>query len=150
MSDETTPTVDETAADTATQDDTAQQNDTAQQADTAAPVESAPPVETTQVDTASSGETDSSGIITGKVHNANRKVREGLVVSNSMDKTAVVVARDRVQHRRYNKTVQRDKRLYVHDEDNDLNVGDRVRVVETRPLSKNKRWRLLEILERAR
>jgi len=78
------------------------------------------------------------------------KVREGMVASNKMDKTAVVVAQDRVRHRRYNKTVQRDKRLYVHDENNDLNVGDRVRVIETRPLSKNKRWRLLEVLERAR
>ena len=79
-----------------------------------------------------------------------RKVREGMVVSNKMDKTAIVVARDRVRHRRYNKTVQRDKRLHVHDENNELNVGDRVRVEETRPLSKNKRWRLLEILEQAR
>ena len=79
-----------------------------------------------------------------------RKTREGLVASNKMDKTAVVVAQDRVRHRRYNKTVQRDKRLYVHDENNDLNIGDRVRVIETRPLSKNKRWRLLEVLERAR
>ena len=79
-----------------------------------------------------------------------RKTREGLVASNKMDKTAVVVAQDRVRHRRYNKTVQRDKRLYVHDENNELNVGDRVRVIETRPLSKNKRWRLLEVLERAR
>ena len=79
-----------------------------------------------------------------------RKVREGMVVSNGMDKTAVVVARDRVRHRRYNKTVQRDKRLYVHDANNELNVGDRVRVEETRPLSKKKRWRLLEILEQAR
>ena len=65
-------------------------------------------------------------------------------------KTVVVVATDRVRHRRYNKTVQRDKRLYVHDENNDANVGDRVRVAETRPLSKTKRWRLVEILERSR
>ena len=79
-----------------------------------------------------------------------RKVREGVVASSSMDKTVVVVATDRVRHRRYNKTVQRDKRLYVHDENNDANVGDRVRVAETRPLSKTKRWRLVEILERSR
>ncbi|HAY69338.1 MAG: 30S ribosomal protein S17 [Acidimicrobiaceae bacterium] len=79
-----------------------------------------------------------------------RKVREGVVASKSMDKTVVVVATDRVRHRRYNKTVQRDKRLYVHDENNDANVGDRVRVAETRPLSKTKRWRLVEILERSR
>lgn len=79
-----------------------------------------------------------------------RKVREGLVVSNGMDKTAVVATMDRVRHRRYNKTVQRTTKLFVHDEENDLNVGDRVRIQETRPLSKNKRWRILEIVERAR
>ena len=79
-----------------------------------------------------------------------RKVREGVVASSSMDKTVVVVATDRVRHRRYNTTVQRDKRLYVHDENNDANVGDRVRVTEIRPLSKTKRWRLVEILERSR
>jgi small subunit ribosomal protein S17 len=79
-----------------------------------------------------------------------RKVREGMVVSAAMDKTAVVAVVDRKRHPRYNKTVQRTTRLYVHDEANDLNVGDRVRVVETRPLSKNKRWRLVDVLERAR
>jgi len=79
-----------------------------------------------------------------------RKIREGVVASTSMDKTVVVVATDRVRHRRYNKTVQRDKRLYVHDENNDANVGDRVRVQEIRPMSKTKRWRLVEILERSR
>ncbi len=79
-----------------------------------------------------------------------RKVREGLVVSNGMDKTAVVATIDRVRHRRYNKTVQRTTKLFVHDEENTLNVGDRVRIQETRPLSKNKRWRIVEILERAR
>ena len=79
-----------------------------------------------------------------------RKVREGIVASTKMDKTLVVVATDRVRHRRYNKTVQRDKRLYVHDEENDANVGDRVRVQEIRPMSKTKRWRLVEILERSR
>jgi small subunit ribosomal protein S17 len=79
-----------------------------------------------------------------------RKVREGLVVSNAMDKTAVVQVVSRVRHPRYSKTVQRSSRLYVDDPANDLNVGDRVRVQETRPLSKLKRWRLLEVLERAR
>lgn len=79
-----------------------------------------------------------------------RKFREGLVVSNAMDKTAVIAVVDRKRHRRYDKTVQRTKRLYVHDEANDLNVGDRVRVTETRPLSKLKRWRVVEVLERAR
>ena len=79
-----------------------------------------------------------------------RTVREGLVVSDVQDKTVIVETVDRVRHRRYAKTVQRTKRLHVHDEDNQLNVGDRVRVQETRPLSKLKRWRLVEILERAK
>jgi|TARA_B100000902_G_C27306181_1_gene915585 small subunit ribosomal protein S17 len=79
-----------------------------------------------------------------------RKVREGLVVSNGMDKTAVVAIVDRVRHRKYKKTLQRTTKLFVHDSENDLNVGDRVRIQETRPLSKKKRWRLVEILERAR
>jgi small subunit ribosomal protein S17 len=67
-----------------------------------------------------------------------------------MDKTAVVAVVDRVRHPRYNKTVQRTSKLYVHDETNDLNVGDKVRVQETRPLSKLKRWRIVDVLERAR
>ena len=79
-----------------------------------------------------------------------RKIREGTVVSTSMDKTAVVTVTDRVRHPRYNKTVKRTNKLYVHDETNDLNVGDKVRVQETRPLSKTKRWRVLDVLERAR
>ncbi len=79
-----------------------------------------------------------------------RKVREGLVVSQKMDKTAVVAVIERVRHPRYAKTVQRTTRIYVHDEDNATAVGDRVRVAETRPLSKLKHWRLVEILERAR
>ena len=79
-----------------------------------------------------------------------RKTREGLVVSTGMDKTAVVAVTDRVRHRRYDKTVRRTAKLYVHDEANDLNVGDRVRIQETRPLSKLKRWRLVDVLERAR
>jgi small subunit ribosomal protein S17 len=79
-----------------------------------------------------------------------RKVREGLVVANAMNKTAVVAVIERVRHPRYAKTVQRTKRLYAHDEANDLRVGDRVRVQETRPLSKVKRWRVVEVLERAR
>ncbi len=81
---------------------------------------------------------------------AARKVREGLVVSSAMDKTIVVAVVERVRHRRYAKTVQRTKKLHVHDEENDARVGDRVRVAETRPLSKQKRWRLTDIVERAR
>lgn len=79
-----------------------------------------------------------------------RKVREGIVTSNKMDRTAVVTVTERVRHPRYNKTLRQDKKLYVHDEANDLNVGDRVRIMETRPLSKTKRWRVVEVLERAR
>jgi len=81
---------------------------------------------------------------------ARRKVRDGIVVSNAMDKTAVVSVTDRVRHAKYNKFVLRSKRLYAHDEANDVNVGDRVRVMETRPLSKAKRWRVVEVLERAK
>jgi small subunit ribosomal protein S17 len=79
-----------------------------------------------------------------------RKVREGLVVSNKMDKTAVVAIVERKPHPLYRKTVQKTSKLYVHDETNDLNIGDLVRVQETRPTSKLKRWRVLEVLERAR
>jgi small subunit ribosomal protein S17 len=79
-----------------------------------------------------------------------RKVREGIVDSTSMEKTIVVKVVDRVRHPLYGKTLQRTKRLYVHDEQNDAKPGDRVRVQETRPLSKLKRWRLVEVLERAR
>jgi small subunit ribosomal protein S17 len=88
--------------------------------------------------------------ITESTERNRRKTREGMVVGTKMDKTAIVAITDRVRHRRYDKTVQRVTKLYVHDEENTLNVGDRVKVAETRPLSKNKRWRLLEIVERAR
>ena len=81
---------------------------------------------------------------------ARRKVREGVVVSNGMDKTAVVAVVERVRHPKYNKFVLQTKRLYAHDEANDVNVGDRVRVMETRPLSKQKRWRVTDVLERAK
>jgi small subunit ribosomal protein S17 len=79
-----------------------------------------------------------------------RKVREGVVVSNAMESTVVVAVVERVRHPRYGKTVQRTKKLYVHDAGDTARVGDRVRVQETRPLSKLKRWRLTEIVERAR
>jgi small subunit ribosomal protein S17 len=79
-----------------------------------------------------------------------RKVREGVVTSSSMDKTITVAVTERVRHPKYNKFILRTKKLYAHDEANDAGVGDKVRVMETRPLSKNKRWRLVEILERAR
>ena len=79
-----------------------------------------------------------------------RKTRDGIAVSTKMDKTVVVSVVDRVRHPRYQKTMQRTKRIYAHDETNDVREGDRVRIAETRPLSKNKRWRIVEVLERAR
>ena len=79
-----------------------------------------------------------------------RKVREGVVTSAAMDKTIVVTVIERVRHAKYNKFVLRTKKLYAHDETNDAGVGDKVRVMETRPLSKTKRWRVVEVLERAR
>ena len=81
---------------------------------------------------------------------AARKVREGIFVSEKMDKTVVVAIVDKVRHPKYAKFVQRTKRLYAHDETNDAHLGDRVRITETRPMSKLKRWRILEILERAK
>ena len=79
-----------------------------------------------------------------------RKVRDGVVTSASMDKTIVVTITERVRHAKYGKFVLKSKKLYTHDEDNDAGEGDKVRVMETRPMSKNKRWRLLEVTERAR
>ena len=79
-----------------------------------------------------------------------RKSRVGTVISNKMDKTAIVSVVDKVRHDRYSKTIQRTVKLYAHDEANEANLGDKVRVTETRPLSKLKRWRLVEIVERAR
>jgi small subunit ribosomal protein S17 len=79
-----------------------------------------------------------------------RKVREGIVVSDAMDKTAVVRVVQRVRHRRYGKTVQRSSKLYAHDGANEAKVGDRVQVAECRPLSRLKRWRVVQVLERAR
>ncbi len=77
-------------------------------------------------------------------------MREGVVVSDKMDKTIVVAVIDRVRHPKYAKYMLRTKRLYAHDESNDVKVGDRVRVMETRPLSKQKRWRVVDVLERAK
>jgi len=79
-----------------------------------------------------------------------RKVREGLVVSDKMDKTVVVVVEDRVKHPLYGKVLRRTSRLKAHDESNSCGVGDRVSIMETRPLSATKRWRVVEILERAK
>jgi small subunit ribosomal protein S17 len=79
-----------------------------------------------------------------------RKVREGLVVSDKMDKTVVVEVEDRVKHPKYGKVIRRTKKYKAHDGDNACGVGDRVRLVETRPMSATKRWRVAEILEKAK
>ena len=79
-----------------------------------------------------------------------RKVVVGKVVSNKMDKTIVVAVEDSVKHKLYNKIVKRTVRFKAHDENNECNIGDIVKVMETRPLSKDKRWRLVEIVEKAK
>ena len=79
-----------------------------------------------------------------------RKTRTGLVVSDKMDKTVVVAIEDFVRHPLYGKAVKRTKRLKVHDENNECNIGDKIRIMETRPLSKDKRWRLVGVVEKAK
>ncbi len=79
-----------------------------------------------------------------------RKVREGLVVSDKMDKTIVVAVEDRVKHALYGKVLRKTSRLKAHDETNQCGIGDRVLIMETRPLSATKRWRLIEVLEKAK
>ena len=81
---------------------------------------------------------------------SRRKTRVGKVVSDKMDKTIVVAVEDRVQHPLYKKIIKRTYKLMAHDESNECGIGDRVRVMETRPLSKGKRWRLVEIIEKAK
>ena len=79
-----------------------------------------------------------------------RKTRVGVVVSNKMDKTIVVALKDNVRHPLYKKIIKRTIKLKAHDEENTCNVGDKVMIMETRPLSKDKRWRLVEVLERSK
>ncbi|GGK92892.1 30S ribosomal protein S17 [Mangrovihabitans endophyticus] len=81
---------------------------------------------------------------------SQRKVREGLVVSDKMDKTVVVEIEDRVKHALYGKVIRRTRKLKAHDEQNTCGIGDRVLMMETRPLSATKRWRIVEILEKAK
>lgn len=80
----------------------------------------------------------------------NRKVREGVVVSDKMDKTVVVAIKDKTKHPLYKKTINKTKKLKVHDENNECGVGDTVEIVETRPLSKDKHFRLNRIIEKAK
>ena len=81
---------------------------------------------------------------------SRRKTRTGKVISDKMDKTIVVAVENRVQHPLYKKIIKRTYKLKAHDENNDCGIGDRVRVMETRPMSKDKRWRLVEIIEKAK
>ena len=109
----------------------------------------AAPATTTSVTSAS--QTASTGEQTSQDETRSaRKVREGNVVSDKMDKTVVVAVIERIRHPKYGKFMMRTKKLYAHDESNDAHVGDKVRVMETRPMSKNKRWRVVEVLERAK
>ena len=85
-----------------------------------------------------------------EIRTTSRKVRVGKVVSDKMDKTVVVIVEDRVAHKTYKKIIGRTYRLKAHDENNECKVGDIVRVMETRPLSKDKRWRVVEIVEKAK
>jgi small subunit ribosomal protein S17 len=84
------------------------------------------------------------------IRTSSRKTRIGRVVSDKMDKTVVVAVEDRVPHPLYKKIIKKTYRLKAHDENNDCKKGDKVRVMETRPLSKDKRWRLVEIIEKAK
>ena len=85
-----------------------------------------------------------------EIRTTSRKVRVGNVVSDKMDKTVVVIVEDRVAHKKYKKIIGRTYRLKAHDELNECGVGDIVKVMETRPLSKDKRWRVVEIVEKAK
>ena len=91
-----------------------------------------------------------SNVTEQKTDRGFRKTREGLVVSDKMDKTVVVAVEDRVKHAKYGKVLRRTSKLKAHDEPNACGVGDRVLIMETRPLSATKRWRVVEILERAK
>ena len=94
-------------------------------------------------------DTDTSAAPAAEARNA-RKVREGLVVSDKMDKTVVVAVEDRVKHALYGKVLRQTARLKAHDEQNECGIGDRVLIMETRPLSATKRWRVVQILEKAK
>jgi small subunit ribosomal protein S17 len=87
---------------------------------------------------------------TAATERGRRKVRTGVVVSDAMDKTVVVRINSQIRHPMYGKIVRRTTKLMAHDEANDVHVGDRVRITETRPLSKTKRWRVVEVIERAK
>ncbi len=103
-----------------------------------------------QVETVTEATTGTTTGSADEARNGRRKVREGLVVSDKMDKTVVVLVEDRVKHALYGKVLRHTSKLKAHDEQNQCGVGDRVQIMETRPLSATKRWRVVEILERAK
>ena len=94
--------------------------------------------------------TEATPATAGTVRDADRKVREGLVVSDKMQKTVVVEVEDRVKHPLYGKVLRRTTKLKAHDESDQIGIGDRVLIMETRPLSATKRWRVVEVLEKAK
>jgi len=105
--------------------------------------------EETNVTAQTEGQTE--GQTDGQIdQRGRRKVREGLVVSDKMDKTVVVLVEDRVKHALYGKVLRRTSKLKAHDEQNECGIGDRVLLMETRPLSATKRWRVVQILEKAK
>ena len=85
-----------------------------------------------------------------KIERNSRKVREGVVVSNKMDKTIVVAVKDKMKHPLYKKTINKTTKFKAHDENNECGIGDMVEISETRPLSKEKRWRLVRVIEKAK
>jgi small subunit ribosomal protein S17 len=97
-----------------------------------------------------STESTETGQAAAQAERNTRKVREGVVVSDKMDKTVVVVVEDRVKHALYGKVMRQTSRLKAHDEQNECGVGDRVQIMETRPLSATKRWRVVRVLEKAK
>ena len=109
-----------------------------------------PASETQKDQTAVSDPTAAPAEVDTSAERHHRKVREGLVVSDKMDKTVVVSVEDRVKHALYGKVLRRTRKLKAHDEPNACGVGDRVLIMETRPLSATKRWRVVEILEKAK
>ena len=89
-------------------------------------------------------------VVDPKAGRGQRKVRQGVVVSDKMDKTVIIRIEHSVRHRAYHKTIRRTRKLSAHDEAGEAHVGDTVRVMETRPLSKTKRWRVIEVVEKAK
>jgi small subunit ribosomal protein S17 len=106
--------------------------------------------ETTEATSANQSPVEAPAAVAAGVRNSHRKTREGLVVSDKMDKTVVVEVEDRVKHPLYGKVIRRTNKLKAHDDSNQVGIGDRVLIMETRPLSATKRWRVVQVLERAK